>query len=161
MPRRLLPPRRPRLLPAAVVALLIGAALGLSACGGAKIEVTDAWMRATTGAPNENTAIYATIQNRQDQADHLVSASVPADVAAETQTHTTVRQGDQMVMQRVDGWDIPANGTLELKPGANHIMVMKVARRLKAGDHVTVTLRFEHAGTIDVSVEVRDIAASS
>jgi periplasmic copper chaperone A len=155
-------PRPRRWLPALAVLCAALSAVALSACGGGKsMEVTGAWMRATTGAANENTAIYATIANHQDAADHLISASVPASVAAEAQTHTTVRTGNQMVMQPVDGWDIPANGTLQLQPGGNHIMVMKVARQLKVGETITVTLRFQHAGTIEVPVEVHDIAASS
>lgn len=63
--------------------------------------------------------------------------------------------GPMMGMQKVDRVEIPAGGRLELKPGSYHIMLIGLTQDLKVGDRIEITLRFEKAGEITVSAEVR------
>ena len=60
-----------------------------------------------------------------------------------------------MEMRPVDRITIPADGTRILKPGGYHIMLIDLARALRVGDTFPVTLRFERAGTVKVTAEVR------
>lgn len=63
--------------------------------------------------------------------------------------------GMAMQMVPVEKVAVPAGGTVELKPGGLHIMLMDLKRPLAAGDRFTVTLRFERSGEQQVEVEVR------
>jgi len=121
----------------------------------AGIEISDAWARATAGLESENSAVYMLITNHGDD-DRLVAASASPDLAARVELHETVRDGDAMRMQQVDGWDIAAGGTLELKQGGNHVMLLEIAEQFVPGMTVEVTLEFEQAGEISVSAPVRE-----
>lgn len=59
-----------------------------------------------------------------------------------------------MSMQEVAGVDIPAGQILELKHGSYHIMLMDLKRDLKEGETVIITLKFEKAGDVPVSMMV-------
>jgi copper(I)-binding protein len=54
--------------------------------------------------------------------------------------------------------EIPVHGTLEMKPGGYHIMLMGLVKPLKKGDEIEITLTFEKAGAVVVKVPVGDVA---
>jgi len=115
----------------------------------AQIAVEDAWIRATP--PGAKTAAgYLVI--RADAADRLVSVSSPA--AERVTTHITVHEGDVARMREVKGYDVPAGGTLELKPGGAHLMFVNIKASFKEGDKVPLTLRFERAGELKTELHV-------
>ena len=121
----------------------------------AQITVQDAWMRATP--PGAKIAAgYLTIRNT-GAAERLVGISSPA--AERVETHITVRDGDISRMREVKDYELPANGTLELKPGGAHLMFVNIKAPLKEGASVPATLRFEHAGEIKVQFQVRPLVA--
>ena len=72
--------------------------------------------------------------------------------------HETVLQDGVMKMQHVDALDIPANGQLRMKPGGYHIMLMGLAKPLKEGDEIELTLIFEKAGEMKVKAKVGGVA---
>jgi uncharacterized membrane protein YgcG len=49
---------------------------------------------------------------------------------------------------------IPAHGRVDFTPGHDHLMLQGLTRKLKVGQHVTVSLRFAHAGLIRVVIPV-------
>ncbi len=117
----------------------------------AQITVSDAWTRAT--APGAKIAAgYMTLRNASKTPDKLVAASSPA--AQKVETHVTVKDGDIYRMREVKGYDIPAGGTFELKPGGAHLMLVNVTAPLKEGDKVPLTLRFERAGEVKTELHV-------
>jgi hypothetical protein len=138
------------------ILLFIGLMLAVTACGSdGGIEIEDAWARTSAGMQSAG-AVYMTI-NGGDEADTLVGASVDSSVAAMTEVHeTTMGDDDQMTMQEVEGIEIPADGSVSLEPGGYHIMLMQLAEPLETGAEFTVTLSFEDAGDVDVTVEVRE-----
>lgn len=124
------------------------------------MSVTEVWARATAGNPGENTAIYAHIENLTGAADTLVRVEVPAEVAMAAEVHQMVQQGDNMMMQELEGGlDLPVNGHQHLEPGGFHVMVMGVAEQLQPGQTFPATFIFEHAGPVEVTVEVREASA--
>lgn len=130
-------------------ALLFMAAMAASTAQ-AQVEIEKPWARAT--APGAEVAGgYMTIRNRGNSADRLVGAS--SSTAARVEMHVHVREGEVMKMRQVPAYDVPANGSFELKPGGAHLMFVRIARPFKEGDKVPVTLRFENAG--EVSAEFR------
>jgi len=120
----------------------------------AQISVEDAWIRATP--PGAKTAAgYMII--RAESADRLLSVTSPA--AERVQTHITVQEGDVARMREVKGYNVPANGTLQLKPGGAHLMFVNIKAPMKEGMSVPATLRFERLGTFEMDFQVRPLAA--
>jgi copper(I)-binding protein len=93
-----------------------------------------------------------TIRNASKTADKLLSVTSPA--AEKVETHVTVKDGDIFRMREVKGYDVPAGGAFELKPGGAHLMLVNVRAPLKEGDKVPLTLRFERAGEVKIELKV-------
>jgi copper(I)-binding protein len=65
----------------------------------------------------------------------------------------------QMRMQQlVDGLPLPAGETVTLEPGGYHIMLLDLAEPLEVGDEIEVTLDFENADDMNMTVEVAESA---
>ncbi|MGN6772728.1 MAG: copper chaperone PCu(A)C [Rhizobiaceae bacterium] len=116
------------------------------------IEIGSIWTRAMLpGQPVGGG--YFTITNNGKSADRLVSISSPDAGSAEI--HSMVMKDNVMVMRQVEGGlEIPAGGTVELKPGHFHLMFMDVKKPFQKGDTVPVTLEFEKAGKVDIEMPV-------
>ena len=117
------------------------------------LVITDPISRATpAGAP---TGVgYMTITNDGDTPDRLVAASSPA--VDHVEIHEMAVKDGIMTMHPVPGGlPVPAHGSVVLKPGSFHLMLIGPKQSLKAGDEVPVTLTFEQAGTRQVSLSVK------
>jgi len=122
----------------------------------AQVSVEHPWARATP--PGAQVAGgYMTIVNRGGAPDKLVGASSPA--AASVETHVHVMEGSVMKMRQVPGYEIPANGRFELRPGGAHLMFRHIKRPFREGEKVPVKLRFERAGEIEVEFPVGAMGA--
>ena len=117
----------------------------------AQIEIENAWTRATPPGA-ETAAGYLTIRNKSSSPDHLIRAASP--LAARVEMHVHLHDGDVMRMRQVQGYDIPARGSLELTPGVAHLMFVDIKRPFKQGEQIPVTLRFERAGEMKVEFRV-------
>jgi hypothetical protein len=136
--------------------LLLCAAALLISCGvvGSKgITISEAWVRASPMVERAGAA-YMTINNGAATDDRLLS--VTSDAADMIELHQTQENNGVMEMSPVESIPIPANGQTELKPSSWHMMLMGLKRELKAGEKVTLTLKFEKAGEVVISAEVRD-----
>ena len=121
-----------------------------------QVQISDAWSRATP--PGAKIAAgYLTIRNQGATADRLIGASSPA--AARVEPHVTEKQGEVMRMREVKGYDVPAKGSYELRPGGAHLMLVDIKRPLKEGDKVPLVLRFQKAGEVKVDLEVKALGA--
>ena len=117
----------------------------------AQVQVEKAWARAT--APGAKVAGgYMLIRNAGPAADRLVSASSPA--AAKVELHVHINDNGVMKMREVAGYDVPASGSFELKPGGAHLMFMDIRRPFKEGEKVPVRLKFEKAGEVGAEFHV-------
>ncbi len=117
----------------------------------AQVKIEDAWTRAT--APGAKIAAgYMTIRNASKVPDRLVAASSP--VAEKVQTHVTLKDGDIFRMREVKGYDIPARGSFELKPGGAHFMFVNIKASFKEGTKIPLTLRFDRAGEVKTELHV-------
>lgn len=114
----------------------------------AQVEIEQPWARAT--APGAQVAGgYMTIRNKSKASDRLIAASSTA--AASVEMHVHVKEGEVIKMRQLSAYDVPANGSFELKPGGAHLMFLRIVRPFKEGEKIPVKLRFERAG--DVSIE--------
>ncbi|QWD83986.1 copper chaperone PCu(A)C [Polynucleobacter sp. MWH-P3-07-1] len=119
------------------------------------IKIENAYVRAT--APGQPAAgAFMKIEN-SGTADQLVSASSPA--AGEVQLHQMSMEGNVMKMGQVKDIAVPANGSVDLKPGGYHIMLMNIKAPLKAGETVPVKLKFAKAGEVEVKLPVNAVGS--
>ena len=124
----------------------------------AQIQIDKPWARAT--APGAKVAGgYMVIRNAGAAADRLVSASSPA--SARVELHVHLNEGGVMKMREVPGYEVPAKGSFELKPGGAHLMFMQIKRPFKEGEKLPVTLKFEKAGEIKAEFHVGRLGESA
>ncbi len=98
---------------------------------------------------------FITLSNEGKEDDRLVSASSPT--ADRVEIHEMTMENDVMKMRQLkDGLPIKAGETVELMPGGLHMMFFGVKNPYRAGDTVPVTLTFEKAGKVDVTLPVID-----
>lgn len=146
-----------------IFAFVLAGALLLSACGGGMsdgehedgegVEAHDYWARAAMAGGNS--AAYMLLHNHGAEADALISAS--SDVAEAVELHLSQMNADgTMEMIQQEKIDLPADGEVELKPGSYHVMLIGLKQDLIAGSEITITLIFEHAGEIVLTVPVND-----
>ncbi len=114
------------------------------------IQLSQAWARPTVEGQTAGGA-FVRIANG-GAGDRLLSASSPAAIAVEL--HTMSMDGEVMKMRQVEAIEVPAGKTVELKPGGLHLMFMGLKAPLKAGSTVPLTLKFEKAGELSVTVPV-------
>jgi hypothetical protein len=143
-----------RALIAALLVLATPAAAQTQAPTAVAVEAP--WARATIGN-NRITAAYMTLRNGAGQADRLVAVSTPIGRA---EIHAMTMDNDVMRMRQVTAIDIPAGGTATLQPGGVHIMLVDLRAPLRAGAQVPLVLRFDRAGTLEVSVPVLPVNAT-
>jgi hypothetical protein len=115
------------------------------------VTVSAAWARATPPGMAV-AAVYLTVTGGS-QADRLVGAATPR--AGMTQIHVVTQSEGMARMRETEGVEVPAHGSVSLAPQGTHIMLMDLPRPLVAGERFPLTLQFERAGRLDVSVEVR------
>ncbi len=108
-------------------------------------------------------AAYFDITSVDD--DSLVAVSVSSDVAARAEIHEVVKAMDMghdemhdgaMSMQEMDALELPAGTLVQLVPGGYHIMLIDLAKPLVVGETFDLTLDFDQAPDLTVTVEVSD-----
>jgi periplasmic copper chaperone A len=96
---------------------------------------------------------FLTVVNHGGTSDRLVAART--SVADSVELHETINDNGVMKMRPVTGgYEVPANGKLELKPGGNHMMFVGLKSALTQGNEVEITLTFEKAGEVTVKAPV-------
>jgi periplasmic copper chaperone A len=122
----------------------------------AQVQIDHAWMRATAPGAKVGGG-YMTIRNA-GAADKLLSASSPA--AGKVELHLHIEDNGVMKMREVPGgYEVPAKGAFELKPGGAHLMFMDLKAPFKEGDKVPVKLKFEKAGEVSAEFQVGGMGA--
>ena len=149
-----MPARHRRLLAtcAAMLALATVAACGDSAdpatpapSGSATtLTMTDPWVKAaTTGM----TAAFGTLRNPTDR--DLVVMSASSGAAATMELHETAMVDGKMAMRpKQGGFQVPAHGSHELKPGGDHLMLIDLTGPVQPGADLRITLPLADASTV-------------
>ena len=115
------------------------------------VSVSDAYTRATV--PGQKVAGgFLKIQNKGNTPDQLISASSPS--AGDVQLHEMAMEGNVMKMRQVKDIAVPANGSVELKPGGYHLMFLDLKGPFVAGETVPVKLKFSKSGEVEVKLPV-------
>jgi copper(I)-binding protein len=121
------------------------------------LVITQAWSRATPGGAKVAGG-YLTIENKGSAPDRLIGGS--ADVADKVQVHEMATNNGVMTMRPLDkGLAIEPGKTVKLAPGGYHLMLLDLKSPLKQGDKLPVTLEFEKAGKVKLSLDVQGVGA--
>ncbi len=113
------------------------------------------WSRASAGRARNGVA-YFTVSNKGGQADRLIGAKTL--IAKKTQLHGhSVSNGIMRMREIKGGLKIAPGATITFAPRGRHVMLMGLAAPLKAGGNFFLTLMFERAGPVTVSVAVHPI----
>ena len=95
---------------------------------------------------------YLTIANA-GPADRLRAAASPA--AGTVEIHAMAIEGEVMRMRELaDGLPIPPGETVTLEPGGYHLMFRDLAQPFVEGETVEVTLTFDAAGEVAVTLPI-------
>jgi copper(I)-binding protein len=123
------------------------------------LVITQAWSRATPSGA-KIAGGYLTIENKGTAPDRLVSGS--GDIAGRVEVHEMAMNNGVMTMRPLDkGLIIDPGKTVKLAPGGYHLMIMDLKSPFKQGDKVPVTLEFEKAGKVAVSLDVQGVGAQA
>ncbi|BBP45664.1 hypothetical protein THMIRHAS_10370 [Thiosulfatimonas sediminis] len=102
-------------------------------------------------------ASFMTLTNDSAQEIKLVQAY--SDVAKTIELHTHTNDDGVMRMRKIDAITIPANTTVELKPGGLHIMLIGPFNPIKVGQTVEVNLEFVDGSRKMVTMPVKSFMA--
>lgn len=117
-----------------------------------QVTVTDAYIKEPSMP--EMTGMFGDITNTGSSEVVIVGGS--SDIAGMVEIHEVTAEGQ---MQAINGGlVIGAGKTSALRPGENHIMLMKLNTALAVGDEVTVTLKFSDGSTLQVTAPVKTVA---
>ncbi len=117
------------------------------------IAVEQPWARATPAGAMTGAA-YMAIDNKSNLPDRLIGAS--SNIAKTLQIHEmAVVNGVMKMRELANGLPIPAGGSVTLKPGSYHVMLIGLKKPLKPGETFPLMLKFKKAGNIPVKVSVQ------
>jgi copper(I)-binding protein len=121
------------------------------------LVITQAWSRATPGGAKVGGG-YLTVENKGSAPDRLLGGS--ADIAGKIEVHEMAMNSGVMTMRPLDkGLVIEPGKTVKLAPGGYHLMLFDLKSPLKQGDKLPVTLEFEKAGKVTLSLDVQGVGA--
>jgi copper(I)-binding protein len=148
------------MLAAAASLLAVAAApAGAQEMKAGDLVITQPWSRATP-AGAKVAGGYLTIENKGSAPDRLVSGA--GDVAGKVEIHEMAMNNGVMTMRPLDkGLTIEPGKTVKLAPGGYHLMLMDLKGPLKQGEKVPVTLEFEKAGKVTLSLDVQGVGAQA
>ncbi len=134
---------------------IAGAASGSSGASTA-LTLTDGWAKAGIGM----TGAFGTLTNSTDAPITITTAA--SDVASRTELHTMTKQDDgtMKMVQKEGGFVVPANGTAQLVPGGDHVMLIGLKQELRNGDRVTITLTATSGESYEWTVPVRSFTGA-
>ena len=121
------------------------------------LVISQAWTRATPKGAKIGGG-YLTIENKGTAPDALIGGS--ADVAGSVQVHEMSMDNGVMKMRPLEkGLAIEPGKSVKLAPGGYHLMMLDLKSPLKKGDKLPITLEFEKAGKVQVSLDGEGVGA--
>ena len=152
-----------------IVTAIGATALFASCAAGDPIAVEDAWARVSPAGVTTGAA-YFKITATDD--DALTGVTVSDEIADHAEIHEVVHSMDMsdestamhddemhdgaMSMQEIESLPLSAGSPVRLAPGGYHIMLIDLAEPLTLGMTFDLTLDFETADDLTVSVEVSE-----
>jgi periplasmic copper chaperone A len=144
---------------AVLFALILHAPASADEIKAGDLVISQAWSRATPGGAKVAGG-FLTIENKGSAPDKLVAVS--SEIAGKAEVHEMAMDNGVMKMRPLDkGLVIEPGKTVKLAPGGNHLMLQELKGPFKQGEKVPVTLEFEKAGKVTVSLDVQGVGAQA
>lgn len=115
-------------------------------------EILDPWVQAAPPSVKV-LAAYMEIKNNGKKPLHLVS--ITSSDFGQVEIHRSVMHGNMVHMEQQKELVVPPNGSVTLKPGESHLMLMKPRKTLNSGDKVPMVLFFKNGEKISITAAVR------
>jgi copper(I)-binding protein len=124
---------------------------------------SDVWIKAVPQVMGDMgmTALFGVIENSSDEDIMIVGGTADTSLTlTPLQTHeTATNDAGEMVMQEVKGGIvIPAHGSVTLKPGGYHVMLLDLLKPIAVGADVVATINFSNGTSLEITAVARDIA---
>lgn len=118
-----------------------------------EIHVLDAWVRAMPpGSPNS--AAFMKLHHSGSAPTAVVAAISDVSDTVELHTHSEVE--GTMQMRQVPRFPLAPDQALELKPGAEHLMLIGLKGDLALGQVVNLTVRLDDGSELKVEAPVKE-----
>jgi len=118
---------------------------------GQSINVDDAWAKPTVSADAPG-IVYFQLTNEGTRDDHLLRVNVATEIAAASTLRRVDRAGGQVkVRYLAKGLAVPAHAPIQQ---GYYVMLSGLTEAFTEGRRFPVTMVFEHAGEVEVEVEV-------
>jgi periplasmic copper chaperone A len=118
-----------------------------------ELSISDAWSRQPADGQTVS-AMYGIVSNPGEVDVTIVSASSPVSTQVELHETVTGDDGLMSMVEREDGFVVPAGGTFVFEPGGPHVMFLDIDAA-SYPDEVEVTFEFDLAEPLTVMAEVR------
>jgi copper(I)-binding protein len=137
--------------------ILVVLLLGSVACASGKPEILIAEPEAKLSPAILGVAsVFMKIVNSGNGDDQLLSARTDLPGAI-----TELHEEKNGKMATVSRMDVPANGSLMLRPGGRHIMVYRIPRTMTAGSELRIVMIFKVSGERTLIVKLSEYATSA
>ncbi len=144
------------LMTALVLVLYLGGETHAQTSAASTIAVEQPWALATPGGAKTGAA-YMTLINNGASADRLLSATTP--LADKVQFHKETEDNGVSRMREVHSVELEPGAKIIFKPGEMHMMIVGLKQPLTEGHTFPLTLQFETAGNIEVTVPIEKVGA--
>ncbi|MCV7282473.1 copper chaperone PCu(A)C [Mycolicibacterium flavescens] len=121
------------------------------------VTIADQW---ASSADSGMAAVFGTFTNTGHHDARVVSGY--SDVAERVEVHevSAGTDGAKTMRPKEGGLVIPADGSHDLVPGGDHLMLMDLKQPLPPGSEVALSVEFEDGSTLPVTAQVRDFAGA-
>jgi hypothetical protein len=144
------------LIAAILLALCVGIKSQAQTSAANPIIIEQPWARATPGGARTGAA-YMTLIDNGTSGDRLLGATTP--LADKVQFHKETEDNGVSRMREVTTVNLEPGAKIIFKPGEMHMMIVGLKQPLAEGKTFQLTLQFEKAGNIDVTVPIEKIGA--
>lgn len=102
---------------------------------------------------SQSTAAFGVLKNVANQ--DLILVSGESEVAGRVEVHGHQQEGGVFKMVQLKNLTIPKGGSVELKPGGNHIMLMQLKNDLKENQQIKISLVMSDKSKKTISATVK------
>lgn len=114
----------------------------------AEVLLVDPYAKATP--PNaKNSAAFMKIENKSNNDIELLAAS--SNISKVTELHTHIEENGMKKMIQIPSIKIPANSSVELKPGGLHIMFLGIQNQINENSNIDLNLTFSNGKTYELN----------
>lgn len=99
-------------------------------------------------------AAFMTIRDTGAAGDRLIGVTSPAAKLVQLHTHEEGANGVMKMRHVEEGFALPAGGMIMMQRGGDHVMFMGLTAPFEQGEAIPLTLMFEKAGEVEISVPV-------